>query len=186
MPKRDARMVPLGYGKFVRADRVFAVVPLDRRSAATAGAPTCTWTASISRSWPRAPSGRSWPTSRRRSQRRRAFHAAAAPRARTGCSSDRALLMTNAAAGPATAAGAVPSRWESTSSTARCTTVARDLIGCSVVHGDTGGVIVETESYHADDAACHAFGGLTAAQRGAVRAARRTPTSTSRTASTAC
>ena len=24
-----ARMVPLGYGKFVRADRVFAVVPLD-------------------------------------------------------------------------------------------------------------------------------------------------------------
>jgi hypothetical protein len=30
MPKRDPRMVPLGYGKFVRADRVFAVVPLDR------------------------------------------------------------------------------------------------------------------------------------------------------------
>ena len=29
MPKRDARMIPLGYGKFVRADRVFAVVPLD-------------------------------------------------------------------------------------------------------------------------------------------------------------
>ncbi len=29
MPKREARMVPLGYGKFVRADRVFAVVPLD-------------------------------------------------------------------------------------------------------------------------------------------------------------
>lgn len=29
MPKRDARMVPLGYGKFVRADRVFAVVPLE-------------------------------------------------------------------------------------------------------------------------------------------------------------
>jgi hypothetical protein len=24
-----ARMIPLGYGKFVRADRVFAVVPLD-------------------------------------------------------------------------------------------------------------------------------------------------------------
>jgi hypothetical protein len=24
-----ARMVPLGYGKFVRADRVFAVVPID-------------------------------------------------------------------------------------------------------------------------------------------------------------
>ena len=29
MPKRDARMIPLGYGKFVRADRVFCVVPLD-------------------------------------------------------------------------------------------------------------------------------------------------------------
>jgi hypothetical protein len=24
-----ARMIPLGYGKFVRADRIFAVVPLD-------------------------------------------------------------------------------------------------------------------------------------------------------------
>ena len=29
MASRPARMVPLGYGKFVRADRVFAVVPLD-------------------------------------------------------------------------------------------------------------------------------------------------------------
>jgi hypothetical protein len=29
MPKRDPRMIPLGYGKFVRADRVFAVVPLE-------------------------------------------------------------------------------------------------------------------------------------------------------------
>ena len=29
MPTRDARMIPLGYGKFVRADRVFALVPLD-------------------------------------------------------------------------------------------------------------------------------------------------------------
>ena len=28
-PRRDARMVHLGYGKFVRADRVFALVPLD-------------------------------------------------------------------------------------------------------------------------------------------------------------
>jgi hypothetical protein len=27
--KRDARMVHLGYGKFVRADRIFALVPLD-------------------------------------------------------------------------------------------------------------------------------------------------------------
>ncbi len=29
MPKRDARLVSLGYGKFVRADRVFALVPID-------------------------------------------------------------------------------------------------------------------------------------------------------------
>jgi DNA-3-methyladenine glycosylase len=39
--------------------------------------------------------------------------------------------------------------------------VARDLIGCTVAQGDTAGVIVETESYHADDEACHAFGGPT-------------------------
>ena len=29
MAKRDPRMIPLGYGKFVRADRVFAVVPIE-------------------------------------------------------------------------------------------------------------------------------------------------------------
>jgi len=29
MAKREARMVPLGYGKFVRADRVFAVIPIE-------------------------------------------------------------------------------------------------------------------------------------------------------------
>ena len=28
-PKRDPRLVPLGYGRFVRADRVFALVPLE-------------------------------------------------------------------------------------------------------------------------------------------------------------
>jgi DNA-3-methyladenine glycosylase len=39
--------------------------------------------------------------------------------------------------------------------------VARDLIGCTVAHGPAAGVIVETESYHADDPACHAFGGPT-------------------------
>ena len=39
--------------------------------------------------------------------------------------------------------------------------VARELIGCTLMHGETRGVIVETESYHADDEACHAFGGPT-------------------------
>jgi hypothetical protein len=27
--KREPRMIPLGYGKFVRADRIFAVVPME-------------------------------------------------------------------------------------------------------------------------------------------------------------
>jgi DNA-3-methyladenine glycosylase len=39
--------------------------------------------------------------------------------------------------------------------------VARDLIGCTVTHGDTAGVIVETEAYHDSEPACHAFVGLT-------------------------
>jgi DNA-3-methyladenine glycosylase len=39
--------------------------------------------------------------------------------------------------------------------------VARDLIGCVVRHGETGGRIVETESYHMDEPACHAYVGLT-------------------------
>ncbi len=39
--------------------------------------------------------------------------------------------------------------------------VARDLIGCRVVHGRTGGVIVETEAYHHSEPASHAFVGLT-------------------------
>ena len=29
MPKREPRMVSLGYGKLVRADRIFALVPLE-------------------------------------------------------------------------------------------------------------------------------------------------------------
>jgi DNA-3-methyladenine glycosylase len=39
--------------------------------------------------------------------------------------------------------------------------VARDLIGCVVTHGDTAGVIVETEAYHDSEPASHAFVGLT-------------------------
>jgi DNA-3-methyladenine glycosylase len=39
--------------------------------------------------------------------------------------------------------------------------VARDLIGCTVSHGDTAGVIVEAEAYHESEPACHAFVGLT-------------------------
>ncbi len=40
--------------------------------------------------------------------------------------------------------------------------VARDLIGCGLAFDGAGGVIVETESYEADDPACHAYVGRTA------------------------
>jgi DNA-3-methyladenine glycosylase len=39
--------------------------------------------------------------------------------------------------------------------------VARDLVGCCVRHGAAAGRIVETESYHMDEAACHAHAGVT-------------------------
>jgi DNA-3-methyladenine glycosylase len=39
--------------------------------------------------------------------------------------------------------------------------VARDLVGCVVRHGETAGRIVETESYHMEEPACHAFVGIT-------------------------
>jgi DNA-3-methyladenine glycosylase len=39
--------------------------------------------------------------------------------------------------------------------------VARELIGCTVEHAGTAGVIVETEAYHDSEPACHAFVGLT-------------------------
>ena len=39
--------------------------------------------------------------------------------------------------------------------------VARELVGCVVRHGDTAGRIVETESYHMEEPACHAFAGVT-------------------------
>ena len=39
--------------------------------------------------------------------------------------------------------------------------VARDLVGCVVAHGESAGVIVETEAYHESEPACHAYVGLT-------------------------
>ena len=39
--------------------------------------------------------------------------------------------------------------------------VARDLVGWTVRHGRTAGVIVETEAYHESEPACHAFVGVT-------------------------
>ena len=43
--------------------------------------------------------------------------------------------------------------------------VARELVGCTVRHGETAGRIVEVESYHEEEPACHAFVGLTARTR---------------------
>ena len=40
--------------------------------------------------------------------------------------------------------------------------VARALIGCVVRHGETAGVIVETEAYHEREPASHSYVGLTA------------------------
>ena len=39
--------------------------------------------------------------------------------------------------------------------------VAPALLGCVVRHGETAGVIVETEAYHETEPACHAYAGLT-------------------------
>ena len=43
--------------------------------------------------------------------------------------------------------------------------VARDLVGCVVRYGATAGRIVETESYHMEEPACHAFAGVTSRTR---------------------
>jgi DNA-3-methyladenine glycosylase len=43
--------------------------------------------------------------------------------------------------------------------------VARDLVGCTVRHAGTSGRIVETESYHMDEPACHAYAGVTSRTR---------------------
>jgi DNA-3-methyladenine glycosylase len=39
--------------------------------------------------------------------------------------------------------------------------VARELVGCVLRHGETAGMIVETESYHMEEPACHAHAGFT-------------------------
>ena len=39
--------------------------------------------------------------------------------------------------------------------------VAHDLVGCVIRHGGAAGRIVEVESYHQEEPACHAYAGLT-------------------------
>lgn len=41
-------------------------------------------------------------------------------------------------------------------------TVATDMVGCVLHHGEGSGIIVETEAYHHCEPACHAYVGLTA------------------------
>ncbi len=43
--------------------------------------------------------------------------------------------------------------------------VAYDLVGCVIRHGSAAGRIVEVESYHESEPACHAFGGVTPRNR---------------------
>jgi DNA-3-methyladenine glycosylase len=43
--------------------------------------------------------------------------------------------------------------------------VARDLVGCTVRHAGAAGRIVETESYHMAEPACHAYAGVTSRTR---------------------
>jgi DNA-3-methyladenine glycosylase len=43
--------------------------------------------------------------------------------------------------------------------------VARELVGCTISHGECTGVIVEAEAYHQSEPACHAFPGVTARNR---------------------
>jgi DNA-3-methyladenine glycosylase len=43
--------------------------------------------------------------------------------------------------------------------------VAHDLVGCVIRHGETAGRVVETESYHMEEPACHAFAGVTGRTR---------------------
>jgi len=38
---------------------------------------------------------------------------------------------------------------------------AAALVGCTITHGECSGIIVETEAYHEEEPACHAFVGLT-------------------------
>ena len=43
--------------------------------------------------------------------------------------------------------------------------IARNLLGATLSHGETAGIIVETEAYHPTDAASHSFRGETASNR---------------------
>ena len=159
MPKREPRMVPLGYGKYVRADRVFAVVPLEAGDRGE-GRRTYVHVEGLDAA-DRRLSLRAGDPHRRRGGADRGRRDPAAPTAKGRPGGT--VLVALAAARAATAASRQDgSPLDLAFFNRSVHDVARDLIGCTVIHGRTGGVIVETESYHADDEACHAFGGRTA------------------------
>ena len=61
--RRGGPLVHLGFGKYARADRIYALSPhRGRRAAARAAAPWCGSRASPSPWWPAAPRRPSWPT----------------------------------------------------------------------------------------------------------------------------
>ena len=101
---------------------------------------------SATRSRERARAQRSW----LESKVSRGRHVAGARRASSSSAPARARWLTRPAAA---------------STTARCSTSRRDLVGCIVRHGDTAGVIVETEAYHESEPACHAYVGADARAR---------------------
>jgi 3-methyladenine DNA glycosylase Mpg len=47
----------------------------------------------------------------------------------------------------------------------RVVDAAKALVGCTLEHGDTAGVIVETEAYHEQEPASHSYIGLTPRSR---------------------
>ena len=65
-------------------------------------------------------------------------------------------MSPGGAAAPAAARGFEPGFFERS-----VHEVAPELVGATLLFGDSGGVIVETEAYDQDDPACHAHVGLT-------------------------
>jgi DNA-3-methyladenine glycosylase len=62
--------------------------------------------------------------------------------------------------------------------------VARDLIGAFIAVDGVGGLVIETEAYHHEDPASHAYGGMTPRNAAMFGPTGHTPMSIGATAST--